>query len=74
MASGGLALVVVAMASSVLLVTDVIVERWVAILLGGTVGAWLTLLWAVLPVLRRVSAPDGDDLASRTLPRGNTER
>jgi Family of unknown function (DUF6328) len=74
MASGGLALVVVAMASSVLLVTDVIVERWVAILLGATVGAWLTLLWAVLPVLRRVSAPDGDDLASRTLPQGNTER
>jgi hypothetical protein len=73
MASGGLALLVVAMASSVLLVTDVIVDRWLAILLGALVGAWLTLLWAVLPVLRRISAPD-DDLASRTLPRGNTER
>jgi Family of unknown function (DUF6328)/SRP-independent targeting protein 2/TMEM208 len=48
MASGGLTL----------LVTDVILDRWLAVLLSAVVGAWFTLLWAVLPVLRRIGGQD----------------
>jgi hypothetical protein len=58
MASGGLTLLVVAMVSAVLLVTDVILDRWLAVLLSAVVGAWFTLLWAVLPVLRRIGGQD----------------
>jgi hypothetical protein len=56
MALGGLAFLLVSMVSSVLLVTDVILDRWAAILLSAVVGAWLALLWGVLPWLRRRTA------------------
>jgi Family of unknown function (DUF6328) len=63
MAMGGLAFLLVAMVSSVLLVTDVILDRWAAILLSAVVGAWLALLWGVLPRLRRRTAPRRTDSA-----------
>ncbi|HEX2356178.1 MAG TPA: DUF6328 family protein [Micromonosporaceae bacterium] len=58
MASGGLTLLVIAMVSAVLLVTDVILDRWLAVLLSAVVGAWFALLWGVLPVLRRIGGQD----------------
>jgi hypothetical protein len=53
MASGGLAFMLVAMVSAVLLITDFILDRWIAWLLSGLTAVWFVLLWLVLPVLRR---------------------
>jgi hypothetical protein len=53
LASGGLAFLLVAMVSAVLLITDFILARWVAWLLSGLTGVWFLLLWAVFPLLRR---------------------
>jgi MFS family permease len=72
MALGGLAFLLVSMVSSVLLVTDVILDRWLAILLSAMIGIWLALLWGILPWLRRKRASRQDG-AYRTLPPGNTE-
>jgi hypothetical protein len=54
MASGGLALLLVSMVSSVLLVTDFILDQTVAMILTGAVAAFFVLLWGVLPLWRRI--------------------
>jgi hypothetical protein len=72
MASGGLFFLLIAMVSSVLLVTDVILDRWLAVLISAIVGVWFILLWGALPLLRRINSP-AEEPAYRTLPHGNTE-
>jgi hypothetical protein len=68
MASGGLAMLLVAMVSSVLLVTDFILDRTIALILTGVVAAFFVLLWGVLPLVRRFDDDDADEL-----PVSNTE-
>jgi hypothetical protein len=62
MASAGLAMLLVSMVSSVLLVTDFILDQTVAMILTGAVAAFFVLLWGVLPLWRRIqdkkSPPD----------------
>lgn len=53
MAFGGLMLVIVSMVSAVLLATDALVPRGVAIGIAAVTGAWFAALWGVLPALRR---------------------
>jgi hypothetical protein len=53
MASGGLAFMLVAMVSAVLLITDFILDGWLAWLLSAVTGLWFVLLWLILPLLRR---------------------
>ncbi|KXK63474.1 amine oxidase [Micromonospora rosaria] len=53
MASGGLAFMLVAMVSAVLLVTDFVLPFWVALLLTGCTGVWFLTFWAALPFSRR---------------------
>ena len=53
MALGGLAFMLVAMVSAVLLITDFILDRWVAWLLTAVTAVWFLLLWLLFPVLRR---------------------
>lgn len=53
LASGGLVFMLVAMVSAVLLITDFILDRWIAWLLSGLTAAWFLLLWLMLPLLRR---------------------
>jgi hypothetical protein len=63
MASGGLAMLLVSMVSSVLLVTDFILAQWVAIVLTSAVGLFFVLLWGILPLMRRNQAiADWDEL------------
>ena len=73
MATGGLGFMLIAMASSVLLVTDYIVNLPVAIVLTAGTLAWFTLLWVVLPMARRNwgddEIDDDDDDPSMTEPR-----
>ncbi|WP_422773733.1 DUF6328 family protein [Plantactinospora sp. WMMC1484] len=62
MASGGLAFMLVAMVSSVLLVTDFVLPRPVAFVLSGLTAAWFLTFWAAMPYLRRNwGEPDEDD-------------
>jgi sorbitol-specific phosphotransferase system component IIC len=53
MASLGLAFMLVAMVSAVLLITDFILDRWIAWLLSAVTAVWFVLLWLILPMLRR---------------------
>jgi hypothetical protein len=58
MASGGLVFMLVAMVSAVLLITDFILDRWLAWLLSAVTAAWFLLLWLLLPLMRREEADD----------------
>jgi hypothetical protein len=73
LASGGLFFLLVAMVGAILLVTDVVLSRPVALLTSGLAGVWFILLWFVLPLSRRRDA-DNDDDGARMLPTGNTAR
>jgi Family of unknown function (DUF6328) len=53
MASVGLVFMLVAMVSSVLLITDFILVRWLAWLLSSATAVWFVLLWLVFPLMRR---------------------
>jgi O-antigen/teichoic acid export membrane protein len=60
-ATGGLGFMLVAMVSSVLLITDFVLPRPAAFVLAGLTGAWFLLFWAVLPFARRERWTDDDD-------------
>jgi hypothetical protein len=61
MASGGLGFMLVAMVSSVLLITDYLLNTWAAVILTAVTGAWFLTFWALLPFARRNWAEDGED-------------
>ncbi|GIJ25701.1 hypothetical protein Vqi01_08630 [Micromonospora qiuiae] len=63
MASGGLAFMLVAMVSSVLLITDFVLDRPIAFLLSAVTGLWFLAFWMILPFARRNWGDDdiGDD-------------
>ena len=52
MASGGIAFMLIAMVSSVLLITDYMLSRWAAIILTAVAGAWLLTFWAFITWFR----------------------
>jgi hypothetical protein len=58
MAFAGLMLVIVSMVSAVLLATDVVLSRPVAVTVAAATGAGFVLLWAVLPLARRQQNAD----------------
>jgi hypothetical protein len=53
MASGGLAFMLVSMVSSVLLITDYLLNIWVAMILTAISAAWFLTFWVILPFVRR---------------------
>ncbi len=53
MATGGLAFMLIAMVSSVMLITDYLLNFWVAMILTVITAAWFLTFWALLPVVRR---------------------
>jgi amino acid permease len=53
MATGGLAFMLIAMVSSVMLITDYLLNFWVALILTVITAAWFLTFWALLPVVRR---------------------
>ncbi len=53
MAYAGLMLLIVAMGSAVLLATDVVLPRSAAVVVSGATVVAFTLLWVVLPLIRR---------------------
>ena len=67
MASGGLAFMLIAMVSSVLLITDYLFATWTAVILTVITGAWFLTFWALLPFARRNWAEEeGDAPADET--------
>jgi len=61
MASGGLAFMLVSMVSSVLVITDYLLDLWVAVLLTAVTGAWFLVFWVILPFVRRNWGEDNDE-------------
>ena len=61
MATGGLALMLIAMVSSVLLITDYVLERPLAFLLSAVTGLWFLTFWVILPFSRRSWGDDDID-------------
>jgi hypothetical protein len=55
LAVGGLALLLVAMVSSVLLAADLVVSRPTAIGVAALTGAWFVTLWVIAPWRQRES-------------------
>lgn len=53
MASGGLGFMLISMVSAVLLITDYMLNRSVAFLLGAITGLWFLTFWVFLPIARR---------------------
>ena len=53
MATGGLAFMLVSMVSSILLITDYLLNIWAATVLSIIAGAWFLTFWAVIPAFRR---------------------
>jgi hypothetical protein len=53
MATGGLAFMLVSMVSSVLLITDFVLERWLAAVFSVITGAFFLTFWVILPIVRR---------------------
>src|SRR6266545_3589736 len=61
MALGGLATLLVAMVSSVLLAADLVLDRPAAIAVAVVTGAWFVFLWGVAPWIERNGDADGHD-------------
>jgi amino acid permease len=52
MATGGLAFMLIAMVASVLLITDYMLNVWVAVVLTAVTGAYFVTFWAAIPWFR----------------------
>ncbi|NES17026.1 MULTISPECIES: DUF6328 family protein [Micromonospora] len=61
MATGGLAFMLISMVSAVLLVTDYVLNREVALILSGATALWFLTFWAFLPFARRSWGEDDID-------------
>ncbi|MGC4791904.1 DUF6328 family protein [Micromonospora sp. DT178] len=61
MASGGLAFMLISMVSAVLLITDFVLDRSIALVLSGLIGLWFLTFWVFLPFSRRNWGDDDAD-------------
>ncbi|MEU2616027.1 DUF6328 family protein [Micromonospora sp. NPDC007271] len=59
MATGGLAFMLISMVSAVLLITDFVLNRPMALVLTGLAAVWFLTFWLILPFSRR-NWGDGD--------------
>lgn len=61
MATGGLAFMLIAMVSAVLLITDFVLDRPIAFVLSALTGIWFIMFWVALPFGRRNWGEDDID-------------
>jgi amino acid permease len=61
MATGGLAFMLIAMVSSILLITDFLLDFTLAIVVTTIAGGWFLTFWAALPFARRNWTDDADE-------------
>jgi hypothetical protein len=60
MATGGLAFMLIAMVSSVLLITDYLLSLGPALIVTGATAVWFLVFWWLLPIARRNWGEDED--------------
>ncbi|MEV6601662.1 DUF6328 family protein [Actinoplanes sp. NPDC051346] len=53
MATGGLAFMLISMVSSILLITDYLLDTWVSIVLTAVAAAYFLTFWAAIPFAKR---------------------
>ncbi|MFJ6199646.1 DUF6328 family protein [Micromonospora sp. NPDC092111] len=61
MATGGLAFMLIAMVSAVLLITDFVLDTGIAVVLSVITGLWFLTFWVALPFARRNWGDDDID-------------
>ncbi|SCL38499.1 hypothetical protein GA0070624_6236 [Micromonospora rhizosphaerae] len=61
MATGGLAFMLISMVSAVLLITDFVLSRPIALLLTAITAVWFLAFWMILPFVRRNWGEDDID-------------
>lgn len=59
LALGGIGALLLSLAGSILLITDVVLGGWWAIAITAVTVVWLSLLWYALPIARRGSLTSG---------------
>ncbi|MCU7728760.1 DUF6328 family protein [Actinoplanes sp. KI2] len=67
MVTGGLAFLLIAMVSSIFLIVDYLLTRWVAIVLGGTAALWFLFFWVGLPLYRHNWIDEADEREEEAL-------
>jgi len=67
MVTGGLAFLLISMVSSIFLIVDYLLSRWVAIVLGVLAAAWFLVVWAGIPLCRRSWIDEADELEEEAL-------
>ncbi|HEU5109142.1 MAG TPA: DUF6328 family protein [Micromonosporaceae bacterium] len=60
MATGGLAFMLVSMVASVFMITDFLLDRWLAFILSGATAVFFLTFWVFLPFARRSWGEDDD--------------
>jgi hypothetical protein len=73
MASGGLAFMLIAMISSILLITDFLLSLTMAVVLTTIAGAFFLTLWAALPFARRNWADENEEAEDEDFARDAAE-
>ena len=61
MVTGGLAFLLISMVSSIFLIVDYLLSRWVAIVLGVLAAAWFLVFWVGIPIYRRNWIDEADE-------------
>jgi hypothetical protein len=65
MATGGLAFMLIAMVSSVLLITDYLLNIWAAVILTAITAGYFLTFWAAIPFARRNWMDEDDEDVDR---------
>jgi|tagenome__1003787_1003787.scaffolds.fasta_scaffold20818996_2 hypothetical protein len=68
MTTGGLAFMLVSMVSSILLITDYLLSKPVAILVTGAAGLWFLAFWVAIPWFRRGWIDDDSEETDEAVP------
>jgi hypothetical protein len=67
MVTGGLGFLLISMVSSIFLIVDYLLTRWVAIVLGTAAALWFLIFWAGIPLYRRNWIDEADEREDEAL-------
>ena len=67
MVTGGLVFQLISMVSSIFLIVDYLIGRWVAIVLGTLAAAWFLIFWGGIPLYRHNWIDEADEAEDEAL-------
>ena len=67
MVTGGLVFLLISMVSSIFLIVDYLLSRWVAIVLGTLAAVWFLVFWAGIPFYRHNWIDEADEREEEAL-------